>query len=146
MIDIFRNNIGPFLTAIGSVFGFLHLVVSPEHKNYIKEKIDKFISLDYTKPPKNLAKYALDFIDHVFGLEGDYLPRAFQIIHIGICITAFALFFGNLLYKINYPLLVYIEFNLLFITALMLLGWKRIKTLVHKKYFWYGYLSLAFSF
>jgi hypothetical protein len=119
MIDIFRNNPGVFLPVVVAVFGLLHLVISKEHKNFIKERIDEFISWDYTELPKTLAKYALNFIDHVFGLKGDYLPRAFQILHIGICISALAFFLGISFFSIHYPNLFWISLDLLFIIVLI---------------------------
>jgi hypothetical protein len=142
MTDIPATRASLILTVVFASFQALQYFVSEQRQNRIKKGCDKFISLDYTKFPKILAKYALDFIDHVFGFKGDYFPRAFQIIHISICITACAVFLGHFIYLKSYDFLVWIVLNLSFIAVLILLGWKRIKTVVHKKYFWYGYISL----
>jgi hypothetical protein len=146
MLDIFRNNLF-LLTVILAFFTLLQNVVSEEHKNRLKSRLDPFISLDYSKVPTTLATYALYVIDHAFGLTGDYLPRALQIVHVNICITFIALIsirFSVLHYD---PLAtLWVVLDLFIMVLLMFSGWKRLKTLAHTKYFWYAYLSLISMF
>jgi hypothetical protein len=126
MIGIFRDNVCVLLTGVFALFSLLQLSVAKEHKDNIKEYVDRFISLKYKEFPRILAKRGLFFIDHVFGFKGDYLPRVLQIIHISFCLTNIAISLCFWIYRREPQLFIIIGFNLLIIIGLTILGWKKV--------------------